>query len=311
MTLRRPRFLLGVQAALWVSLASAPARAQITKQECADANLKAQESLNDHKLTAAREKLRACADEACPAPVRSDCTQMLAQLDQAQPTVVFHAKDESGNDLSAVTVTVDGKPLAVTLAGSALRVDPGSHEFVFTASGKPPVIKRYVVSEGDKGRLLEIQIGAPSPPAPIPPSAPGRARPSAPPAPTAVIAPPPDETGARKVVGIVAGGAGVVGVVLGGVFGELFLSASSQQQTDCVNPGKCSEPVQAASDHSRAETARAVSAVAFIGGGTLLAGGVLLLLTSGPPSDHVASTGVTAAPSVGPGTAGLLLRGAF
>jgi hypothetical protein len=47
--------------------------------------------------------------------VRDDCTRRLDELDKAQPTIVFEAKDGAGRDLTAVQVTVDGKPLVESL----------------------------------------------------------------------------------------------------------------------------------------------------------------------------------------------------
>jgi hypothetical protein len=44
----------------------------------------------------------------------------MADLERAQPTVVFDVKDDAGNDLTDVKVTVDGNPLADKLTGTAL-----------------------------------------------------------------------------------------------------------------------------------------------------------------------------------------------
>ena len=64
-----------------------------------------------------------------PAVIRQDCAERLAEVERAEPTIVFEAKDRDGLDVSAVTVTMDDTPLASSLDGSALSTDPGEHVF--------------------------------------------------------------------------------------------------------------------------------------------------------------------------------------
>lgn len=100
----------------------------------------------------AREQLRTCGDTSCPALIRDDCAKRLDEPERAQPAIVFDAKDGAGRDLSAVHVTVDGRPFAERLDGAALKVDPGEHVFVFTVPDEPPVSQTFVVKEGEKER---------------------------------------------------------------------------------------------------------------------------------------------------------------
>jgi hypothetical protein len=93
-------------AALW----PAPARADTTKAQCIEANTKGQDLRRDGKLSMARDQFRVCADPSCPTIVRVDCTKRLDELEGAQPTIIFDARDGSGHDLSAVAVTVDDRP---------------------------------------------------------------------------------------------------------------------------------------------------------------------------------------------------------
>src|SRR5580698_7948568 len=132
-----------------------------TKAQCIEANTRGQDLRRDGHLAAAREQLLACADAACPALVRSDCAHRLDELDAAQPTIVFEVEDAAGKDLTAVAVTVDGKPLADSLSGAALRVDPGARVFTFTVPGQPPVSESLVLREGERQRMERVTIGAP------------------------------------------------------------------------------------------------------------------------------------------------------
>ncbi len=51
--------------------------------------------------------------------------------------IVFEAKDGAGNDLVAVTVTMDGQRVTDKLDGLPLQLDPGEHRFTFESEGLP------------------------------------------------------------------------------------------------------------------------------------------------------------------------------
>jgi hypothetical protein len=119
--------------------------------------------------------------------------------------------------------------------------------------------------------------------------------------------------GTQKILGLVAGSAGVAGIVVGGVFGAMTLSEASQQKSACASatPMACPNPAQAASDHSAGETDRTVSTVGFIAGGALLVGGAVLFFTARHSSEPRAATRLIVVPRVGPNGGGMLLRGEF
>jgi hypothetical protein len=142
-----------------------------------EANARAQELRRDGHLSAAREQLLLCADASCPALVRADCAERLDDLDKAQPTIVFVAKTAGGRDVTAVKVTMDGKPLTDKLDGTELRVDPGQHVFTFAVEGQPPTTMTFVLAAGEKARRERIVVGggteatpAVTPPSPALPS---------------------------------------------------------------------------------------------------------------------------------------------
>jgi hypothetical protein len=271
-------------------LVGAHAEADVSKAECVKANADAQKERLDGRLTAAREKLEACADSSCPALVRDDCTKRLDEIDHVQPTLVFEVKDPSGSDVSAVRVTVDGEVLTDKLVGKALRVDPGEHVFIFNVEGASPVTRTFVVNEGEKDRRERIELGAHLA---VPASAPADGGPGR-------------GIGTQRILALSAAGMGIVAVGIGSVFGVLSTSAASRQQSDCASAASCTNHSQALSDHSTAASDGAIATASFIAGGALLAAGAALFFMTGRTADPTAGR-VLVTPSVGPGTAGISL----
>jgi hypothetical protein len=320
--------LAGVAVASALLMASSPAWADPTKTQCIEANTRAQDLRRELKLAEAREQLVSCATTACPAMVRDDCTRRLDELDQAQPTIVFDAKDASGGDLTAVKVTVDGRVLAEALDGAALRVDPGAHTFTFEVAGQPPVTGQYLLHEGEKGRRERVvlySVNAPRP-APVPEPAPSPVPAPAPatPAPPAlardasrvpgVATEPPAEGDVRDVrptgrtqqtVGVVLGIAGAVSLAIGGIFGALSLSAHNAYEANCgphigAPQGKCNQ--DGVTGESNAAGRGDASTIFFAAGaGAAILGGVIYF--SAPKS------GSPVAVRVGP--AGVAISGAL
>jgi hypothetical protein len=278
------------------------ARADVTRDQCIDANAKAQDLRRDHKLAAAREQLRVCSNAACPAMVQSDCTKRLDELEGVQPTVAFEVKDAAGADLTAVKVTVDGVLLTSKLDGTSYALDPGSHTSTFEAAGLPPVTRAFVLTEGDKGRHERVALGSPttveSGPVPAAPT---------------LVATEPGPTngmGTRKILGLVSGGVGVAGIAVGSIFGAMALSQKSAIESTCATTCTSSMHSAALSDHSNGVTDGAVSTVGFIAGGALLVGGAVLFFTGGKGPAN-ATTGTQIVPSVGPGGGGMFVKGVF
>ena len=312
MSARHRTLRLAASIAAVVALASAPAAADLTKDQCIDANGKGQELRREGVLSAARVQLRQCATPSCPAMVRDDCTRRLDELERAQPTIVFEVKDATGADLIDVRVSADGQPLVSRLNGKPVNVDPGAHEFTFEAAGKPPVTERILVSEGEVGRRERVIVGAPAAaavPAPVSPPSPAPAPSSEP----AVLSTPPASSGlgARKVIGLSIAGVGVVGVGVGAVFGLMASGAWSHAKSACGgDPAQCTDVATGSSYHDTTQTDGTLSTVGFIAGGALIATGAIVFLTGGH-HEPSSATGVVVSPSLGPGLASVALKGAF
>jgi len=282
--------------------------ADVSKQQCIAADTSAQSLRRGGKFAAAREQLRICGDPTCPDLVRGDCARRTSELDRAQPTIVFDAKDRAGNDLSAVKVSIDGQPVASKVAGTALPVDPGEHSFTFEAPGQPPVTRSFVLKEGDRERRERIVVGAATA-APLVGATSSKSPGAGTSSPEASRASPGDGS-SQRTWGLVAGGVGIAGLAVGTVFGLLAANANNAQNSDCSSSASlatCPHHAQALSDHATTVTDGTISTIAFVAGGALALTGAILFFNA--PSPSTESLGVV--PAVGPNVAGLSIAGRF
>jgi len=259
-----------------LSLQASSAAAAPTKDQCVDADTRAQDLRRDGKLLSTREALKVCVQQSCPRVVREDCTERLDELARVVPSIIFAAKDGAGHDLSAVAVTIDGKPFADHLDGSALELDPGEHSFNFTSGMLPPVILTLVIREAERARHEAIVIGPP----PAKPTLPERK--PAQPVQTPNDASSSSEQGspgsAQRAVAWTALGLGAAGIVVGSVFGLESKAKHDEAKS-------CSATCPDVPSHNANEDALKfgnISTVAFIVGAVGVAGGLTLWLTAKP-----------------------------
>jgi hypothetical protein len=276
----------------FVLLSPAPARAQDTDSVCIAASESAIALHKAGRLIDARKALADCSASVCPDPVRASCQQRLPEADHAIPSVVFQVRDAAGNDLAAVQLTMDGRPLEERV-GAALTLDPGPHTFTFEAQGLTAVTKTLVLVEGVKDRSEVVVLGAPPPP-------------SAPPTPPAAeTAPPGGRGGSQRTIGLLVGGVGLAGLAVGSVFGLMASSKWNTAQGEAYP--------QSSSDEQSASGLATASTIAFVAGGVAVAAGAVLWLTA--PSDHPTAASQASAwtivPSPAPGGGGMVLRGGF
>lgn len=164
MTTSAIRSLFSAGLTLAAFVLAPPARAN-DKADCAAAQKAATSDKATGQLTKAIAELATCARPVCPKPMQKQCSDASAAITASMPTVVFSAKDASGNAVTNVTVTVDGTVLTSNLDGSPLPVDPGSHSMKFEMEGATTVEKQIAVAEGAKGQSIKIDLDA-NPPAP-------------------------------------------------------------------------------------------------------------------------------------------------
>jgi hypothetical protein len=279
------------------------ARAEGTAaEECVAASERSVTLRTDHHLLSARAESLKCARASCPAEVREECTRVVDQLNRAIPTIAFYAKDAEGNDLTDVTVHMDGKELIDHLQGVSQPVDPGEHTFTFETEGFAPVEKKILIVESAKDRRESIVFGASGEKVPSEEAA----------------GAPADRGNLQRILGYTAAGLGVAGLAVGTVFVLQRSSQLSQANGICptgtclVTPG--GDPNQVAATNNAqiakltddANRAGTIATAGFIAGGVLLAGGIGLVLTAPKTQERVALS-----PAVGPGFQGFVTTGRF
>lgn len=209
------------------SSASASARAQDLPdavEACASASEEAQALRNQYKLRAAREKLLACTQPACPAVILRDCDALLSEVEAAVPTVILTVRDAQGRDVTAVRVLLDGSPLASALDGHAMALDPGPHTLRFERAGGLVDQLQLVAREGEKDRVLAVQL------------APDPAR-----GPVTPLPPPERDDGDTPWPAYALGGAGALAL---GAFGVLVITGQSEYD-ECESAGCSTNDVDA------------------------------------------------------------------
>jgi hypothetical protein len=248
-----------------------------TTADCLAASEAALKSGNDHKLRAERSQLLVCAAASCPSDIRKECASRVDEVNVQIPTLIFEARDPSGSDLNAVKVTMDGEVLAERLEGTALSIDPGEHTFTFETANQGPVTKKFTIQEAQKERRELITFGAattaPNPVTPTPQPTSAQSLPESPPSVNGN-----QGLGTQKILAIVAGGIGVVGLGIGSAFGVIAMSQKSDAQSAC--PGsQCTTQVGVNKWNTAGSTGN-VSTIAFVIGGLGVAGAAVLWFTA-------------------------------
>jgi hypothetical protein len=298
MNLRR-RFVrplaLGSSLVVASSLAGGASLAD-EKADCMAAASKGQTLRDAHALVEAREQFRVCARRECPAIVQTDCGPWLEEVERMVPSVVLSAKDGEGRDLLDVSVTADGAPLAQELDGQAVPMNPGVHSFEFTLADGTTAASRVIVKEGEKAQAVSVVLRPAS--VVVPGDAPKEgmlAPPTTPDAETAkpnTPAPGTTRGAIQRVLGLVLGGVGLVGL---GVGGGVALDAKSKDVTAAGEGGSARQ-----TDSQNAVSQGNAGTVVIVAGAVVAAAGIVLWVTA--PSAKVA---------VGMDGRELLLRGTF
>jgi hypothetical protein len=222
------------------------------------------------------------------------------------PSIVFEAKDAAGNDVSAVTVAMDGELLAHRLEGVPLGVDPGEHQFVFQAAGQPAIQKQLVIRQSQKDRretIVFAQLGAgAAAQGPTPAIASVQGVPDV----RAPVLGKPEESGKSRAPAYVIGGIGAVGIVVGVVARAVAFGKKSTIDGHC-DANKVCDPT-GMNAVSSARTLQTVSTIALVAGSAALGIGIYL----GVSGDRRSETPNTAFyPAVTPNGAAIALLQRF
>lgn len=195
-----------------------------------------------------------------------------------------------------VQITIDGKPVPLALVGVSRPVDPGKHVVEGTWAGR--VIRREVSLPERNEATVTLDFAGVAPPAGAAPAAGAASAASTAPAAGAALGIP------QRVLGWTAVGTGAAGLVLGGItFGVASALQGDLIRLGCTERIECPDTPQTRDKLGSYNTVRLVPAPAFIAGGVLAAGGIVLLLTA--PSAPK-PRGATARPWISPWGAGLM-----
>jgi hypothetical protein len=214
-------FVLGCAGLAALFVASVPKVASADdKMVCMTALDKAQQLRDEGQLRRAREEMVTCARDACPLAIRKDCSSWLSAIDATLPSIVVTVRDPGGKDLVKVRVSVDGQPLASSLDGKAVNVDPGLRHFRFEADGNKPLEREVLIREGEQRRSISVQLSAPEHDKSLPPPAAPRKTPTA---------------------AFVVGGLGIVALGSFAAFGILGKKEAANLRDTCGVTHSCSE----------------------------------------------------------------------
>lgn len=281
----------------YVGVANADDSASAAAQ-CAEAFESSQRLSQAGKLKGALEQLIVCAQPTCPAFLTRECASTFERIRLSLPTVTLVATDAAGAPLADVVVTIDGEPVTDAIAGLAIPVDPGLHQFVFERPGDPPVTINLLISEGEKNKRVVAVLGppaAPAAPAPTPP-------------PPVASSPPAQETSFRiPTATYVFGGVGVAALGVGGAFRIIGAAEYNELAEDCKT--RCTD-----AQVDRVKTRYLISNVGLgVGAAALVTAGVFLAVDGRSTTSELGSQRRFLAVPVfleGGGAAGIL-SGAF
>ena len=241
---------------------------------------------------AARERL---APDAPPAYIAAQEEAKRALADATRRLAHVNIS-VSGPPTSAVSVTIDGTPMATASLNTDWPIDPGDHVIAASAPGFLSATSTvHSVEGGSNPVALTLKEGPHE--TPPPPAAGASAAPVA----AVPLQPPPPPAASSHTAAYVVGGVGIAGLAVGVAGGLIALGDKSSLSSACHN-GAC--PESSASTLSGGQTAGTVSTVGFIVGGVGLAAGVTLYFV------HLGGSATDAAPAahayLGPGSAGVV-----
>lgn len=142
-----------------VALLAAPAVATAapSKRACVAAYEETQIAMRRSRLLHARDALQTCLDEACPSMLRSDCAGWLKEVEARTPSVVIECTS-GGSPVTGARLFVDGELRPGGIDGKAMELEPGTHSFRVETSAAAPVTVEAVVREGEKLKVVRVEI---------------------------------------------------------------------------------------------------------------------------------------------------------
>lgn len=240
-------------------------------------NLARCHELQGKTATAWREYTEASlkADQAGQAERAAGARELAGKLATRLPRLTIKVV----NGPPGLVIQKDGAAIAAGELDTPTPLDPGTHTITATAQGFEPFSATVQIAPepGNKTVTIELRPAAGG----VVSSAPHNVPPKDPTVPPAIK---PSDTseaggpGALTIAGSVVGGVGVVGVVIGAVFGVSTMNSLDEAENDaalCPNK-QCTSAGRAAIDD--AETSGIISTIGFAVGGAAIATGVVLIV---------------------------------
>jgi len=211
---------------------------------------------------------------------------------------------EAKSPPAGLVIKRDGIAVGEASLGSAIAVDPGEHTVEATAPGYKPWSTKIVV--GAEADAKSVTVPALEPDLAAAAGGNGVVTGGAP----VVVTEPDAGAGGKsgmRTAAFVVGGAGVVALGVGAVFGGLAMSDAAELEKRCPK-GACSRADEELM--TGASTKATVSTIGFGVGAAALGAGVVLFVLSRSPSKESAQS-AQIVPSFGPNGGGASLVGTF
>lgn len=172
---------------------------------------------------------------------------------------------------AGLRITCDGKDVPASDLGNAVLIDPGKHLVTVEATNAKRTEQTVEVAESGTASVVlvvqEEKVAAPPPPPPEESSSPGTP---------------------MRIAGGAIGGVGLVGIVVGSVFGVIASSklSESNDANHCDAQNTCDSNGLAL--RSQAKDAATISTIMFVAGGVALAVGITLFVLAPKSKSSVA-----------------------
>lgn len=219
------------------------------------------------------------------------------------------------NEIPGLEISRGGSAISRALWNIPVPVDPGEHVIEARAPGRKTFSQ--AVRVGDQAATATLRV----PPLEVDASAPAPVEATAPP----VTPGAPDATSSvgtvaegsveadvadgssQRTVALIVGGAGILGLGVGTVFGLRAISKNSDAEEGCNEQNQC--PADAEELTDQAKSAAMISNIGFGLGAAALVGGAILYFTA--PDDAKPSARMQLTPVAGTRGGALFLQGAF
>lgn len=204
-------------------------------------------------------------------------TERADAIEGSLSKVTFQVAEEN-RGIEGLEIQQAGLTVSRALWGTAVPVDPGEVTVMAQAPGYEPFEITVRVGEGPAAIVVRIpaltalpeeeQAVDPGPPAPAGATDPALDEDSR------------DPGSGRRTLGLALGGAGIVGLGLGSVFGVIAMNKDKQADEICGGTAECPAG-EGGEDRTREARQNAmISTIAFAAGGALVASGIVIYLTA-------------------------------